>query len=68
MDMQTTSLYVGDTLLDVDFYMDEPEPDIGYTGNVNIEDVRIADTDISVLDMIHALNWEIFQKKVEENV
>jgi hypothetical protein len=68
MDLQTTSLYVGDTLLDVDFYMDEPEPDIGYTGNVNIEDVRIADTDISVLDMIHALNWEIFQKKVEENV
>ena len=68
MDLQTTSLYVGDTVLDVDFYMDEPEPDIGYTGNVNIEDVRIADTDISVLDMIHSLNWEIFQKKVEENV
>ena len=66
--MQTTSLYVGDTLLDVDFYIDAPEPNIGYTGNINIEDVRIADTDISVLDMIHALNWEIFQKKVEENV
>jgi len=63
-----TSVYVGDTLLDVDFYMIEPEDDIGYTGDVEIEDVRIADTDISVLEMIISLDWDKFQKLVEENV
>lgn len=68
MDLQMTSVYVGDTLLDVDFYMIEPEDDIGYTGDVEIEDVRIANTDISVLEMIIALDWDKFQKQVEENV
>ena len=68
MELEMTSLYVGDTLVDVTFYMDAPEPDIGYTGNVNIENVCIADTDISVLDMIHSLNWDKFQKMVEETV
>jgi hypothetical protein len=68
MDLQTTSVYMGNTLLDVDFYMVEPEPDIGYTGDVEIEDVRIADTDISVLEMIIELNWPAFQKTVEESV
>ena len=63
-----TSVYVGNTLLDVDFYIVEPEDDIGYTGNVEIEDVRIADTDISVLEMIHSLGWDKFQKTVEESV
>jgi hypothetical protein len=68
MDLQTTSVYMGNTLLDVDFYMIEPEADIGYTGDVEIEDVRIADTDISVLEMIIELNWPAFQKTVEESV
>jgi len=68
MDLQMTSVYVGDTLLDVDFYMIEPEDDIGYTGDVEIEDVRIANTDISVLEMIIALDWDKFQKQVEANV
>jgi len=68
MDLQSTSLYLGDTLLDVDFYMIEPEDDIGYTGDIEIEDVRIANTDISVLEMIIALDWDKFQKQVEENV
>ena len=68
MDLQMTSVYVGDTLLDVDFYMIEPEDDIGYTGDVEIEDVRIANTDISVLEMVASLNWDKFQKLVEENV
>jgi hypothetical protein len=68
MDLQMTSVYVGDTLLDVDFYMIEPEPDIGYTGDIEIEDVRIANTDISVLEMIIHLDWDKFQKLVEENV
>ena len=68
MDLQMTSVYVGDTLLDVDFYMIEPEDDIGYTGDIEIEDVRIADTDISVLEMIIALDWDKFQKQVEANV
>ena len=68
MDLQMTSVYVGDTLLDVDFYMIEPEDDIGYTGDIEIEDVRIANTDISVLEMIISLNWDKFQQLVEENV
>jgi hypothetical protein len=68
MDLQMTSVYVGDTLLDVDFYMIEPEDDIGYTGDIEIEDVRIADTDISVLEMIISLDWDKFQKLVEESV
>jgi hypothetical protein len=68
MDLQMTSVYVGNTLLDVDFYIVEPEDDIGYTGNVEIENVRIADTDISVLEMIHELGWDKFQKTVEESV
>jgi hypothetical protein len=68
MDLQMTSVYLGDTLLDVDFYMIEPEDDIGYTGDVEIEDVRIANTDISVLEMIYALDWDKFQKQVEANV
>jgi hypothetical protein len=68
MDLQTTSVTLGDTVLDVDFYMIEPEDDIGYTGDVEIENVRIADTDISVLEMIISLDWDKFQKLVEENV
>jgi hypothetical protein len=68
MDLQTTSVTLGDTLLDVDFYMIKPEDDIGYTGDIEIENVRIADTDISVLEMIISLDWDKFQKLVEENV
>ena len=68
MDLQTTSVALGDTMLDVDFYMIEPEDDIGYTGDIEIEDVRIADTDISVLEMIAGLNWDKFQQLVWENV
>ena len=68
MDLQMTSVYVGNTLLDVDFYMIEPEDNIGYTGDIEIEDVRIANTDISVLEMIIQLDWDKFQKLVEENV
>lgn len=68
MDLQMTSLYVGDTLLDVDFYMIDGENDIGYTGDIEIEDVRIANTDISVLEMIHSLNWDKFEQMVWENV
>lgn len=68
MDLQMTSVYVGDTLLDVDFYMVEAEPDIGYTGDIEIEDVRIANTDISVLEMVISLNWDKFQNLVWENV
>lgn len=68
MDLQMTSLYVGNTLLDVDFYMIDPEDDIGYTGDIEIEDVRIANTDISVLEMIHALDWDKFEKQVWESV
>lgn len=60
------SLYCGDTYLDVYGYTDEDEPDVGHVGGVDIEDVCIADTETSVLEMIHGLNWDKFQDSVQE--
>jgi hypothetical protein len=61
------SLYCGDTYLDVYGYVDEDEPDVGYIGGVDIEDIRIADTEISVLEMIHSLGgWAKFEISVQE--
>jgi hypothetical protein len=59
------SLYCGDTYLDVYGSVDKDEPDVGYVGGVDIEDVFIADTEISVLEMIHALGWDKFNDKVQ---
>jgi hypothetical protein len=59
------SLYVGDTYLDVYGSVDENEPDVGYIGGVDIEDVFIANTEISVLEMIHSLGWDKFNDKVQ---
>lgn len=60
------SVYCGDTYLDVYGYTDEDEPDVGHVGGVDIEDVCIADTDTSVLEMIHSLNWDKFAESVQE--
>jgi hypothetical protein len=61
------SVYCGDTLLDVYGYTDEDEPDVGHIGGVDIEDVCIADTEISVLEMIHSLKgWDKFADSVQE--
>jgi hypothetical protein len=59
------SLYIGDTYLDVYGSVDKDEPDVGYVGGVDIEDVFIADTEISVLEMIHALDWAKFNDRVQ---
>ena len=59
------SLYVGDTYLDVYGSVDKDEPDIGHIGGVDIEDVFIADTKISVLEMIHSIGWDKFNDKVQ---
>ena len=59
------SLYVGDTYLDVYGSVDKDEPDIGHIGGVDIEDVFIADTDTSVLEMIHSLGWDKFNDLVQ---
>jgi hypothetical protein len=59
------SLYVGDTYLDVHGSVDKDEPDIGHVGGVDIEDVFIADTDTSVLEMIHSLGWDKFNDLVQ---
>jgi hypothetical protein len=59
------SLYCGDTYLDVYGSIDKAELDIGYVGGVDIEDVFIADTEISVLEMIHSLGWDKFNDKVQ---
>ena len=60
------SVYCGDTLLDVYGYTDNDEPDVGHIGGVDIEDVCIADTETSVLEMIHSLNWDKFEDSVQE--
>jgi len=54
------SMYCGDTLLDVYGELSAPESNIGYNGDIDIYDVRIANTDVSVFEMIHSLNWEKF--------
>ncbi len=59
------SLYCGDTYLDVYGSVDKDEPDIGIVGGVDIEDVCIADTKTSVLEMIHSLNWAKFNDNVQ---
>lgn len=61
------SLYSGDTLLDVYGYIDRDEPSVGHVGGVDIEDVCIAGTETSVLEMIIGLGgWDKFQDSVDE--
>jgi len=59
------SLYVGDTYLDVHGSIDKDEPNIGIVGGVDIDDVFIANTNTSVLEMIHSLNWAKFNDSVQ---
>ena len=59
------SLYVGDTYLDVHGGIDKDEPSVGHIGGVEIDDVFIANTEISVLEMIHALDWAKFNDRVQ---
>jgi len=61
------SMYCGDTLLDVYGYVDKDEPSVGHVGGLDIEDVCIADTEISVWEMIHALNFDKFDKQAQES-
>jgi len=61
------SMYCGDTLLDVYGYVDRDEPSVGHVGGIDIEDVCIADTDISVWEMIHALDFDKFDKQAQES-
>lgn len=60
------SMYYGDTELDIYGSEDLDEPDLGHVCGVDIEDVCISGTKISVLEMIHALNWDKFEAKVQE--
>jgi hypothetical protein len=61
------SLYCGDTYLDVYGSIDEDDDTVGHVGGVDIEDVCIADTETSVLEMIHGLGgWAKFEIKVQE--
>ena len=59
------SLYCGDTYLDVYGSVEKDDDTVGLVGGVDIEDVCIADTEISVLEMIHSLNWVKFNDKVQ---
>jgi hypothetical protein len=55
----------GDTYLDVYGEIDHDEPSVGHVGGIDIEDICIADTDTSVLEMIHSLNWDKFNDLVQ---
>jgi hypothetical protein len=59
------SLYCGDTYLDVYGSVDKDEPSLGVIGGVDIDDVFIANTEISVLEMIHSLGWDKFNDLVQ---
>ena len=60
------SMYCGDTYLDIYGSVDEEEPDVGHVGGIDIEDVRIAESEISVLEMVHSLNWAKFNQQAHE--
>ena len=60
------SMYCGDTYLSIFGSVDKDEPSVGHVGGIDIEDVRIADSEISVLDMVYSLNWEKFNNQVQE--
>jgi hypothetical protein len=53
-------MYCGDTLLDIYGYEDKDDYSTGHIGGIDLEDVRIANTDISVWEMIHALDYHKF--------
>ena len=60
------SLYVGDTYLDVHGGIDKNEPSLGILGGVDIDDVFIANTEISVLEMIYGIGgWDKFNDSVQ---
>lgn len=61
------TMYCGDTLLDVYGYVDKDEPSLGHVGGIDIEDVCIADTDISVWEMLHSLNFDKFNEVAQEH-
>ena len=60
-------MYCGDTYLDIYGYVDKDEPSVGHVGGIDIEDVRIANTDVSVWEMIHALDFDKFDKQAHES-
>ena len=59
-------MLLGDTYLDIHGSADPDEPNLGHVGGIDIEDVFICDTKTSVLEMIHALNFDEFVKQAEE--
>jgi hypothetical protein len=60
------SMWLGDTYLDIHGSAGPDEPSLGHIGGIDIEDVFVCDTKTSVLEMIHALNFDEFVKKAEE--
>ena len=61
------TMYCGDTLLDVYGEVDKDEPSLGHVGGIDIEDVCIADTDVSVWEMLHTLNFDKFNEQAQAN-
>jgi hypothetical protein len=60
------SLYVGDTYLDVHGGIYKNESSVGIVGGVDINDVFIANTETSVLEMIHSIGgWDKFNDSVQ---
>ena len=50
-------IYIGDTLVD-----------IHGSGRNEIEEIYIADTDIEISELIHALNYEQFKKHADKSL
>lgn len=65
------SITVGDTELDIYGYVCEPEDDIGYSGEVEIEDVRVCCKDpkdgVSIYEMVSGTTlWDHIVQVVNE--
>lgn len=55
----------GDTYLDVYGDINQDDPSVGHVGGIDIVDICIADTGISVIEMIHGLDWDKFNDLVQ---
>ena len=66
------SIIVGDTELDIYGYVCEPEDDIGYNGEIEIEDIRVCCKDpkegVSIYEMVAGTSlWDHIVEAAHEN-
>lgn len=61
------SMYMGNTHLDVYGYEEKDDHSTGHIGGIDVEDVRIAGTDISVWEMINDLSVTKFLDQAHDD-